>query len=229
MKTYSRAPDVEPTITNMAYDHHMELAGVRVGALFVFDEEATHESVLKHQGYPAQAMIKITSLRDRTLGIADAVIVVDRANWLTLSQPQRDALIDHELTHLVRVLDKESGRPKFDALGRPKLRLRQHDHQLGWFAEVAQRHGEASPEVRQAEALIHATGQLYFNFGRAGTVDPQTGEVAGLEDPKVTITVGETTVSGTASEIREALQEMKTTPSNETERQQMATESAEAA
>lgn len=166
MKTYSLARDVEPTIANMIYEHHDELVGVRVGALFMFDDEESSEPVLTHQGYPAQAMVKITALRDRTLGMADAVIVVDRATWLTLSQPQRDALIDHELTHIARVLDKESGTPKFDALGRPKLRIRPHDHQLGWFDEVAQRHGAASPEVRQAKQLMEATGQLYFDFTR---------------------------------------------------------------
>src|SRR5690242_2471541 len=98
MKTYSIARDVEPTIKNVIYEHHGELIGVSVGALFVYDEEHS-EPVLTHQGYPAQAMVKITPLRDRVMGVADAVIVCDRATWLTLSQPQRDALIDHELTH----------------------------------------------------------------------------------------------------------------------------------
>lgn len=164
MKVYSLAPDVSPTIQNVIYEHHGELIGVRVNALFCFDEESS-EPVLTHQGYPAQAFIKVTALRDRTLGVADAVIVADRSTWLTLTQPQRNALIDHELTHLARVLDKESGKPKFDALGRPKLRIRQHDHQFGWFDEVAQRHGDASPEIRQSKQLMAQAGQLYFEFG----------------------------------------------------------------
>jgi putative metallopeptidase len=98
--------------------------------------------------------------------MADASIVVDRATWLSLSPAQRSALIDHELQHFERVLDDESERPKSDAIGRPKLAMRKHDHQFGWFDEIAQRHGDASFEVRQAKQLIEHSGQLYFDFAR---------------------------------------------------------------
>ena len=164
MKTYSEAStDLTATVDRMAAEYHDELIQATVGALFVFD---TEESLpcLKHQGYPAAAVVRITPIRDRALGIPDAIITVDRATWQTLSAVQKDALIDHELEHLELVLDDETGKPKYDALERPKLRMRRHDTQLGWFAEVARRHGEASCEVRQARQLIEATGQLYFNF-----------------------------------------------------------------
>jgi hypothetical protein len=203
MKTYSLARDLEPVIANVIYQHHGELIGVQVGALFVFDEDSG-EPVLTHQGYLAQAMIRITPVRERALGVADAVIVADRAHWLALSQPQRNALVDHELTHLARVLDNESGQPKVDVLGRPKLRIRRHDHQIGYFDEVAQRHGDASPEVRHAKHLIQATGQLYFDF-RWTAKSPSAAQ----DDLDVTITVGETTVKGKASDIRSALQEVQ--------------------
>lgn len=171
MKTYSESSsDVDASINRMLKSYHDELRDVTIGALFVFDEEGS-EPVLKFQGYPAAAVVKITGLRDRALGIADAVITVDRATWQTLSAPQKDALIDHELEHLERVLDEETERPKFDSLDRPKLRLRRHDHQLGWFDSVAARHGEASMEMRQAkqlmtqtQQLMTQTQQLYFDF-----------------------------------------------------------------
>jgi len=166
MKTYSPAPDADTCITRIQEDYHAELDEVTVSALFVFDTEAA-EAVLKHQGYPAAAMVRITPLRERALRQADANIVIDRCTWLTLSQRQRDALIDHELTHLTRVLDKETGNPVFDALDRPKLAMRRHDHQFGWFDEIAQRHGDASPEVRQAKQLMQSSGQLYFDFSFA--------------------------------------------------------------
>lgn len=164
MKTYSQAPDADDCIARIQCGYHEELEEVTVSALFVFDLEGS-DAVLKHQGYPAQAVIRITPTRDRALGMADACIVIDRSNWLMLSQRQRDALLDHELTHLVRVLDKETGRPIFDAVDRPKLAMRRHDHQFGWFDEIAQRHGDASPEVRQAKRLMESSGQLYFDFG----------------------------------------------------------------
>jgi hypothetical protein len=167
MKTYSKAPDAHELIDKIQSEYHPDLDGVAVAALFVFDEEASSDQVLKHKGYPAAAVCRITPLRDRAQGLDDASIVIDRATWVTLTQPQREALIDHELTHLTRVLDEETEQPKSDVLGRPKLAMRHHDHQFGWFDEIAQRHGEASPEVRQAKALMESSGPLYFDFGPA--------------------------------------------------------------
>jgi hypothetical protein len=168
MKSYSKAPDPDATVARMLAEYHPGLQGVQcvtVSCLFVFDLESS-EPVLKHQGYPAAAVVRITQLRDRALGISDAIIVVDRSIWLTFSPRQQNALIDHELTHLERVVDEETGFPLYDALDRPKLTMRRHDHQLGWFDEIAQRHGDASVEVNQARQLVESTGQLYFDFGR---------------------------------------------------------------
>jgi hypothetical protein len=164
MKRYTTAStDLADCIERVQLEYHSELQDVTVGALFVFDEDS-EAPPLMHGGYPAAAVVRITPIRDRALGVADAVIIVDRDGWIDLTAPQRIALIDHELTHLTRVLDEKTQRPKRDAIGRPKLRIRKHDHQLGWFDEVAQRHGEASPEVRQARALVEQTQQLYFDF-----------------------------------------------------------------
>lgn len=191
MKSYSAASgDLQRCIDSMQADHHEDLDGVTVSALFVFDLEST-EAVLKHQGYPAQAVIRITPTRDRALGIADAVIVVDRSNWLTLSQPQRDALIDHELTHLERVVDEETGAPKTDAVDRPKLTMRRHDYQLGWFDSVAARHGDASAEIRQAKQLIACSGQLYFDFkGRQTPLELRRSAVTAEQDADLDRLIG---------------------------------------
>lgn len=166
MKTYSAASaDLLKRIERMQAEHHPDLAKVTIGALFVFDDEKS-ESVLKHQGYPAAAVVRITSLKDRALGISDALIVVDRAHWSSLDAARMNALVDHELEHLTTVLDLDTGKPKFDGMDRPKLSMRQHDHQLGWFDAIARRHGEASPEIVQARALLEQTKQLYFDFGQ---------------------------------------------------------------
>ncbi len=175
MKTYSEpSADLLGCITRMQSEHHPDLNGVEVGALFVFDAESS-DSVLKHHGYLAAAVVRITPLRDRALGVADALIVVDRACWATLKGPQRDALIDHELTHLAPVLEEETGQLMLDALDRPRLAMRRHDHQLGWFDDVARRHGEASPELMQAKQLVEGTRQLYFDFGPKQLPLPQPG------------------------------------------------------
>ncbi|HJY39306.1 MAG TPA: putative metallopeptidase [Steroidobacteraceae bacterium] len=164
MKRFTAAStDLADCIEHALHEYHSELKDVTVGALFVFDEDS-EAPPLMHGGYPAAAVVRITPIRDRALGVPDAVIVVDRDGWVDLTGAQRVALIDHELTHLSRVLDEKTQRPKRDAIGRPKLRIRKHDHQLGWFDEIAQRHGENSPEIRQARALVEQTQQLYFDF-----------------------------------------------------------------
>jgi hypothetical protein len=168
MKTYSAASDdVLKHIVSMQSQYHPEIENVTVGALFAFDEE-TGEPVLKHQGYAAAAVVSITSTKQRALGVPDAVIVIDRATWLTLNAARKDALIDHELEHLDRVISKDTedspAAPQFDSIGRPKLTMRRHDHQFGWFDDVARRHGEHSPEMIQAKALVAQTQQLYFDF-----------------------------------------------------------------
>ena len=110
------------------------------------------------------AVVRITPLKDRALGMADASIVIDRAGWLALSQLQREALVDHELTHLTRKVDKETGELLVDALDRPKLVMRRHDHQIGFFCDVAARHGEAAPEVRLANSLVSEMKQLQLDL-----------------------------------------------------------------
>lgn len=163
MKCYSQAPDVDSCIEKIKAEFHVELKIVTVVALFVFDDESS-EPVLKHQGYPAGAVVSITPLKERCLGIADALIVVDRAGWVAMSQRQREALVDHELTHLTVATDKETGAPLCDARGRPKVVMRMHDHQFGWFDEIAEQHGENSPEVRQARSFVDSCRQLYLEF-----------------------------------------------------------------
>lgn len=165
MKTYSLASDdLIRTIERVREQYYSpDLDGVTITALFVYDMDAS-EPVLTHGGYPAQAVCRITPTRDRALGVDDVVILVDRSNWLTLAARQRDALIDHEIHHIERVIDDETELPKTDAVDRPKLSIRKHDHQFGWFDAVAHRHGDASAELRQARALIESTGQMYFVF-----------------------------------------------------------------
>lgn len=177
MKTYSApSTDLWDTIKRMQETFHPDLLQVTVGALFVFDDEGG-DQVLKHNGYFAAGVIAITPIKQRALGIADAIIIVDRACWLVMGAKQRDALIDHELQHLARVVSEpgpeSKGGPVWDVLGRPKLTIRRHDHQFGWFDEIARRHGEASSEVRQAKDLIQTTQQLYFDFAAAKTPTPR--------------------------------------------------------
>lgn len=164
-KSYSKVgDDVMSRVEQLREDYYPELDGVEIQALFVFVD--TPDPCLKHQGYPACAVTKIVSTQDRAAGMADALIVIDRFVWQALPTKSKNALLDHELHHLERVVDPDTGQPEGDVLGRPKLKMRMHDHQFGWFDEIAQRHGEWSIEVAQAKQLMETSRQLYFDFGR---------------------------------------------------------------
>lgn len=162
--------DVYSTIRRVRERYHQHLADqekgrweVSVSALFVFDLESSLP-ILKHQGYPAAAEIKITPLKERVLGIADAVITIDRAVWSQLDAAGRDALIDHELYHLDPVLDDETGSQQFDAHGRPKLAARVHDAQIGVFHDVMRRHGRNAIEVRSIRHMLFEASQYNLDL-----------------------------------------------------------------
>jgi hypothetical protein len=108
------------------------------------------------RGIECAATVRITSTRERALGIGDAIITINGELMPTWSTRQLHAVIDHELTHLELKLDKKTGQPKEDDQGRPVLKLRLHDREFGWFDSVATRWGSDSFEQAQARDLIES-------------------------------------------------------------------------
>lgn len=165
-KTFSQAgketTDLVATVLTK-YHGHLAERNMQIGVLFVSDEADTG-AVLKHNGYPAAAVVKINSYRDRVEGKPDATITIDEDHWQSLSGEERTALIDHELYHLELATDKD-GAPKFDDLGRPKLRIRLHDWQLGGFDAVVKRHGTNAPEQQHFQQVAESRKQLLIPWG----------------------------------------------------------------
>lgn len=151
MPIYEKAPaEVRRVCDRMMKEHHRELVrmGVSVDLYFAVPKVDSFEPALKLHGYPCYATCKVNAPKLRAQGHGDAEIVIDADAWENLDAKSRDALIDHELTHLALRVNKD-GEPTFDDYNRPKLGIRLHNHQFGWFDEVARRHGEASVEVNQ--------------------------------------------------------------------------------
>ena len=146
------------------YHSDLESAEVTVGVLVAWPKRAGDEFPVKLHGYPCQAVVKITPYRARVQGVQDAVITIDGPNWERLDEGERIALLDHELTHLELVRDDE-GNVKGDDHGRPKLTCRLHDWELGGFAAVAKRHGNAAPEVKSWREAHTAYHQAVFAWG----------------------------------------------------------------
>lgn len=168
MKTFEMAGDdvteVVAELLRKYYDEHVKV-GLKVDVLMVSTDDE-NEPALKHQGYAAAGVARILGPKERTAGRGDAEIVLDAAAYEEMSDEERSALLHHELHHFELVRDK-NGRPKRDFLARPKLKMRLHDHQFGWFDEIARIHKQDSMEVQQAQQFYKRHTQLYFDFGPA--------------------------------------------------------------
>jgi len=171
VKIYERADEpVFAWVAELVKKYHPDLvsAGVSIDVLMVEHDDPDNENpAISHRGYPAAAQVRAVPVKDRAGGRRDAEILVDKRLFKTLPEKRKQALLDHELQHLQPVLGKEQ-RPKLDGAGRPRLKLRRHDRQLGWFDAIVRRHGEAAPEKVQARALLQEAGQLYFDFPGGG-------------------------------------------------------------
>lgn len=159
MPTYRKASaEVGQIVNEMLEKYHGPLrdAGVQIECLFAYsltdDNGDSTGPALKLGGYPCNAVVRILNLKDRTVGRGDAEICIDGDQWDTWDDDQKRALIDHEIEHLELKTDDDG--VIRDDLGRPKLRLRKHDVQFGWFDSIARRHGAASFEVQQFRQLV---------------------------------------------------------------------------
>ncbi len=162
-KTYEPAPDsVKELAESLIAKYYKDLEKSGVMLDFVFARNDMGPAVTC-QGYDAAAVIRIMPLKDRAMGRKDAEITIDADIYTHLDHKGRAALLDHELYHLIVARD-ETNSYRFDDLHRPMLKLRKHDHQMGWFVEIAQRHGADSFEVRQASTVFFANEQVYFPF-----------------------------------------------------------------
>lgn len=168
--------DLEPAsaetlqlLSSLVHQHHrqLEIMETRFSVLMAVDRDDVSGALLpclKHHGAAALARVSIVAPRWRAHGVADVEIQIDAAAWEEREERQRSAILDHELTHLDVSLDQDGG-PQWDHLGRPKLELRPHDLQFGWFLETARRWGADSVEVSQAREVYEGDGgQTLFPF-----------------------------------------------------------------
>lgn len=205
MPRYETAPADAVTLLGIVVEkYHGRLTdvGVKVDLLFArptLDKNGDPKGdPVKLNGYTCAAVVRSVPLKLRAQGHGDAEITIDGDNWDVLAEEERIALLDHELTHLEPV--QTSKGLKRDDLDRPVLRLRKHDHQFGWFDEVARRHGLASYEVKQLRDFVASYRQQWLPFMEtanefaaiAGQVTlplttPAAPRASGDESPTVTL------------------------------------------
>ena len=145
--------------------HPLGAAGVRIDYLFAYPNYDENDKpigfALKERGRQILGKTRIINLSDRAKGHGDAEIKLDGEFWDDAPEAERKALLDHELHH-ISVMMTASGTVKKDDCDRPRLRLRKHDVEVGWFNLIAQRHGVHSVERQQANAIMEHAGQFYW-------------------------------------------------------------------
>ena len=172
MPTFQPCP---PKITDLAndilcsYESHKPILDARVKIDFVFafgdtdpDTGEKKADAITVRGRRVFGETRKIKLKDRAMGRGDAEVCLDGDWWNHEATPaMRRALLDHELHHITPKRNKEGGF-KMDDLGRPEIKLREHDVEIGWFAEVAARHQADSMERIQARAIHDRFGQFFW-------------------------------------------------------------------
>lgn len=170
MATTYRSPDPDDQVLEILAEvidrWHPDLKEheVRIGVIFASNPDG---DAVRHNGYPAAATIRIVPLKDRTVKPYDAEMLIDE-HFFENARPQlRLALLDHECSHLTlaktRLLAGGKKECDRDDLGRPKLRLRKGDWNVGdGFKAVVARHGDDAIEfqnIRYARRLAEAAAR----------------------------------------------------------------------
>lgn len=117
-------------------------------------------NAITHNGRPALGLCKKVNLKDRVKGMGDVEIQLDGDNWEKLSPRRREAILAHEIHHIMVKVDKR-GIMRDDAM-RPLIELREHDVEVGWFAVIAKRYGLDSEERQQANNVMADFDQAFF-------------------------------------------------------------------
>jgi hypothetical protein len=178
MPTYTLCKNIDDAVEKMAarilrqFDSHKPILDAKVRIDFVFaypdlDENAMPvNDAIKRHGVKALGLCKVIPCDRRAKGEADAEIKLDGKHWESVDVPEQEALLDHELNYISVCEEGKdvTGRTVFkqDSNGRPKLRMRKHDVEVGWFGIIASRHGAHSQERIQAASIMENHGQLYW-------------------------------------------------------------------
>jgi hypothetical protein len=166
-KYFTLAPeDTHELCEQLIQKYHPDLdsTAVKVDIVLAFRDPDGDSPAMEKDGHRIYGKASIIGLKDRVKGMGDCEIMLDGDFWTNLNEDVKAALIDHELEHFEVKRDKQ-GDYVFDDLSRPVIKIRHHDRQIGWFDNVARRHGSESIEIKQLQQLFNdEAGQTYLPF-----------------------------------------------------------------
>jgi hypothetical protein len=141
------------------------------------DEREKDKGQLKLRGYPAAAIARVLGKKDRAKGQGDCEIVIDGDAWEI--EADRESTIHHELLHF-SLQTYPNGQVKEHDNGRPKIKMRLHDVQLGTFNEIVEEYGLRSHDGRNVRTVIETYRQMVLRWGDDGaTQDERPADIAG--------------------------------------------------
>ncbi|MFO0892413.1 MAG: putative metallopeptidase [Isosphaeraceae bacterium] len=144
--------------------------GLTIEILFALSDTAA--PALAKNGYPCAGIIKVVSEEARAAGGPDILLLLDGDRWPSWTEEERYSLIHHELHHLVPVKlrvdpdNRDAFTCDLDGLGRPKVRLRRHDFEVGGFNVIVERYGESCFEWQLIKRVHDAFDQQLLPFAK---------------------------------------------------------------
>jgi len=140
-------------------------ARVKIDYVFAFADRDDAGNILgcaiKHRGIQALGLCRKVSLKDRVMGRGDVEITLDGDWWESHDEDEQRSLLDHELHHILVQVDS-NGKALTDDFSRPKISMRPHDVEVGWFSVIAARHGKVGIERRHAAQIMQQFGQMFW-------------------------------------------------------------------
>jgi len=139
------------------YHHELVDAQSRVSLNFVkaFDKDDEPTPALKHAGHYCEAYVKLISRRRKLRDPHEAEIDIDGHMWEEKNDQQREALLDHELSHIKVVTDRH-GIPKRDEDERVQLKLVPDDIFITGFLSVIRHYGQNAGEYQSISSAMQA-------------------------------------------------------------------------
>lgn len=134
-------------------------------SILMAESDKDDKPALKHHGYPAAALISITSPEERVAGGSDLRLKIDNIAWSRMNERRREALIAHELLHIdVTTVPGRDTEPVTDDYGRPKVKLRLHDWEVGGFSQIVDWYGDDAVEKRIVNDINERLSQMVLPF-----------------------------------------------------------------
>ncbi|MBI4869257.1 MAG: hypothetical protein HY816_20140 [Candidatus Wallbacteria bacterium] len=183
--TYKNADEAQKMADRIICEHYTDLAKYHVAVRFVFTRKQSTSSgriLLGRAAKQNELQRFIRRQADPEAEPVDAVVVLNAVEWGVLRPETREALVDHQLCRLELVCSQETGEPRLEPDGRPKLRVRSPDIQE--FREVLHRRGFWSEELEDAKGAIEKAsaelpGQAFLpGVEREGESQRTVGDLA---------------------------------------------------